>query len=100
MQANKYRAQILLEPEQHDILAEFAHRENRSISDLVREIVQQWADRQSEKRLWDKRVEIQERLSQIQVRIKEEKGIYQGSLIEESRLERDEETERVWSDKK
>ena len=34
-----YRTQILLEPEQHKILTEIARRENRSLSDVIREIV-------------------------------------------------------------
>lgn len=34
-----YRTQILLEPEQHKILMEIARRENRSLSDLIREMV-------------------------------------------------------------
>lgn len=36
-----YRTQILLEPEQHKALAEIARREQRSLSDLVREMLQQ-----------------------------------------------------------
>jgi len=35
-----YRAQILLEPEQHQALVEIAHREQRSLSDVVREMLQ------------------------------------------------------------
>ena len=34
-----YRTQILLEPEQHKILTEIARQENRSLSDLIREMV-------------------------------------------------------------
>ena len=34
------RTQILLEPEQHQALAEIARREKRSLSDLVREMVE------------------------------------------------------------
>ena len=34
-----YRTQILLEPEQHKILTEIARREKRSLSDVVREMV-------------------------------------------------------------
>ena len=34
-----YRTQILLEPEQHKILTEIAHQEKRSLSDLLREMV-------------------------------------------------------------
>jgi hypothetical protein len=36
-----YRAQLLLEYEQHKALADIAEREGRSLSDLVREIVGQ-----------------------------------------------------------
>jgi len=35
-----YRTQILLEPEQHKALAEIARREKRSLSDVVREMLQ------------------------------------------------------------
>jgi predicted CopG family antitoxin len=34
-----FRTQILLEPEQHKILTEIARREKRSLSDVVREMV-------------------------------------------------------------
>ena len=33
------RTQILLEPEQHHLLTEIARQENRSLSDLIRELV-------------------------------------------------------------
>lgn len=36
----KKRTHLLLEPEQHRILAQIAEREGRSISDVTREIVQ------------------------------------------------------------
>ena len=35
-----YRTQILIEPEQHKALAEIARREKRSLSDVVREMLQ------------------------------------------------------------
>jgi len=34
-----YRTQILLEPEQHKTLTEIARREKRSLSDVIREMV-------------------------------------------------------------
>jgi predicted DNA-binding protein len=40
------RTQILLEPEQHKILTEIAQREKRSLSDLLREMI----DKQIEER--------------------------------------------------
>ena len=33
------RTQIMLEPEQHKILTELAHSQNRSLSDLIREML-------------------------------------------------------------
>lgn len=35
-----HRTQILLEPEQHKALTEIAHREKRSLSDVVREMLE------------------------------------------------------------
>jgi predicted DNA-binding protein len=40
MAGRLYRTQILLEPEQHQALAQIAAQEGRSISDVVREIIQ------------------------------------------------------------
>lgn len=34
-----YRTQIMLEPEQHKILTEIARQEKRSLSDVIREMV-------------------------------------------------------------
>jgi hypothetical protein len=39
-----YRTQILLEPEQHKALAEIAHQEKRSLSDVVRRMLQAQLD--------------------------------------------------------
>jgi len=96
MQQTKYRAQILLEPEQHNALAEVARRENRSISELMREIVNQWLSQQDDQRLWEQRMETLERLGQIRESIQQEYGVYQGDLIEEARADRDEDIDRVW----
>jgi predicted DNA-binding protein len=42
MRERKYRAQILLEPQQHTILAEIARQGGQSVSHVVREIVAQY----------------------------------------------------------
>ena len=39
-----HRAQILLEPDQHQKLAEIAQQEGTSISEIVRTAVQEWLD--------------------------------------------------------
>jgi hypothetical protein len=41
MIGQKHRAQILLEPTQHQALIEIARQEQRSISDIVRQIIAQ-----------------------------------------------------------
>jgi F0F1-type ATP synthase membrane subunit b/b' len=43
-----HRTQLLLEPEQHQALAEIARKEGRSISDRVREMVQRLIEQRRE----------------------------------------------------
>jgi hypothetical protein len=46
MNKSAHRAQILLDPQQHQALVQIARREKRSLSDLVREMLdQQLAER-------------------------------------------------------
>jgi predicted DNA-binding protein len=91
-----YRAQILLESEQHQALAQIAEQEGRSISDLVREIVEQHL---AEKRQQDQRataLQAVERLTQIRTRLQEERGMYQADPLAEVRAEWDQDVERTW----
>lgn len=86
-----YRAQILLEPDQHGHLREIAKREGRSISDIAREMIERGLrdrekDRQS--RL-QQGIKALEQLAQIQRQVFEKHGVYQGDLISEVRSERD-----------
>ena len=46
-----YRTQILLEPEQHKILTEIAHQERRSVSDVIREMVDKQVAERKQKAL-------------------------------------------------
>lgn len=96
MQQTKYRAQILLEPEQHEALAQVAQQENRSISDLVREIVREWLAAQDHEAQRQREMQALEELTQLRLKIQEKHGVYAGDLIEEVRAERDAEIERVW----
>ena len=90
-----YRAQILLEPQQHAALAEIAQRENRSISDVVREIIREWLEGQDHEARLTRELTALEELTRLRLAIQEEHGIYTGDLIEEVRAERDEEFDRV-----
>jgi hypothetical protein len=58
-----HRTQILIEPEQHRALTEIARREKRSLSELIRDLVQRELDqrRREEHELWDARIGIIER---------------------------------------
>jgi hypothetical protein len=76
-----HRTQILLEPEQHQALTEIARREQRSLSDVVREMLQT----QSEQRQQDatavkkRRLEALERVKSHRQAILDRRG---GELLE------------------
>jgi hypothetical protein len=94
----KYRAQILLEPEQHKTLQEIAHREGQSISEVAREVIRlglQVLETDSEI-LWQKRMAALERLNQIRQKIQEDKGIYEGNLVDEARKDRQRQIDSSW----
>ena len=89
--STKYRAQILLEPEQHKTLQEIAEREGRSLSDVAREVIQRGLDAREREMgaVWLKRTEALGRLNQIREAIQEQHGIYEGDLLGEVRKERE-----------
>jgi hypothetical protein len=92
----KYRAQILLEPEQHAVLADIAERENRSLSDLVRQIVAEWLKRNDETERQARELRALEKLTELRMQIQEAHGIYSGDLIEEVRAGQEEDQDRIW----
>jgi len=93
---NYYRAQILLEPEQHRALSELAQREGRSISDLVRESVQVYlAERDQEAQL-EREMKALDVLTEIRERIQAQHGMLSFDPVAEMREERDRDNERVW----
>ena len=86
-----YRAQILLEPEQHDELREIAVREGRSISDVAREMIHQGLkvrDEDQQSRLQRSQKALSQ-LDEIRIKVAEEHGIYMGDLVAEIRAERE-----------
>jgi hypothetical protein len=52
-----HRAQILLEPDQHQQLAEIAQHEGTSISEIVRTAVQEWLDERKDDEILRQRLE-------------------------------------------
>ena len=91
-----YRAQILLEPEQHHALSELAQREGRSISDLVRESVQIYLAERDREAQRERRMKALDALTEIRERIRIRHGILSVDLVAEMREERDRDNERVW----
>jgi hypothetical protein len=90
------RVQLLLEAEQHEALASIAKEEQRSISDLVREIVgRHLAERERLARNVGALQAI-ERLTQIRTRLQEEHGLFPGDPLADVRAERQGDVERVW----
>jgi hypothetical protein len=59
-----HRAQILLEPDQHQKLAEIAQREDTSISKIVRTAVQKWLNEREDAEVLRQRLEALEQVDQ------------------------------------
>lgn len=93
-----YRAQILLKPKQHEDLRGIAKREERSISDVAREMI----DRGLRVREYDQQSRLRrsrkalEQLDKIRLRVLEEYGVYGGDLIAEVRSEREKTLDEAW----
>jgi hypothetical protein len=93
MPEHLYRAQILLETEQHHRLVEIAHREGRSISEVTRRVIHAGLlALQNQDEVWQKRMEA---LAQLRA-IRETSQPYAGDLVAESREERDAEIDSTW----
>ena len=91
-----YRAQILLEAEQHQALAQMARDEGRSLSDLVREIVKQHLAQQEQETRLQQELEAIQALARIREQLRAEYGTCPAHLLEEVRAERDQDTDDVW----
>lgn len=92
-----YRAQILLERDQHEALKELAQSGEQSISEVVREIVRQYLAEQEQALQRQRELQALQDLARTRKKIREEHGTYQGDLLDEIRAEREQDTERVWS---
>jgi metal-responsive CopG/Arc/MetJ family transcriptional regulator len=91
-----HRAQLLLEAEQHQALAEIARQEGRSLSDLVRDILRQHlVERETQARQLSE-LQALEELTRIRDRLRAEHGVLQNDLLAEARAEREQEIDRLW----
>jgi hypothetical protein len=93
-----YRAQILLEPEQHRALADIARRESRSLSDLVREILAEHLSQRDKEARMHQELEAIHALAQLRAKLQAKHGTVPVDLLAEVRSEREEDVARLWSD--
>jgi hypothetical protein len=93
MSERLYRAQILLDPGQHEALKTYAVAEGRSISSVAREVVDlglralRHRDRREEEALRS--------LDEIRRRVEERWGVLTDDALAEVRSEREQQLERV-----
>jgi hypothetical protein len=83
------RAQILLDPKQHQALTQIARREKRSLSDVVRAIVQQYLQERAVNIRKQREMEALEQLNAIRAEMSQTYGVYPGDLVAEARAERE-----------
>ena len=91
-----YRAQILLEPEQHEALKRLAREDGRSVSDVVRELLRQYLAEVEQEAQTQRELQPVEDLAHKRKRLCEERGMYRGQLIDEIRVERERDREWLW----
>jgi hypothetical protein len=84
-----FRAQILLECDQHDRLEELARQSGRSISDLVREATAEYLSRTDREEGLRRSLQALDMLTAVRQKIREFSGTAGIGLLEELREERD-----------
>lgn len=91
-----HRAQILLEPEQHQELAEIAQERGTSISEIVRTAVREWLAERSQEEIVRQRLDALKQIEQHRQAILDRREgkpleIDLVGIIEQTREERDDE---------
>ncbi len=97
------RAQILLDPEQYRRLKDIAQREQRSFSNLVRQLLKDAVDFAygSEEEKLQSELSALDNLRKVREQIREQHGVYQRDLLREVRQERERQMDSVaekWDD--
>lgn len=93
-----YRMQILLKPEQRERLERVARREGRTFSDTARRALEEGLKMMEgdSNVVWNQRLEALKFLDGLRKQIQEERGVYQGDLVNEARRDRDNQTDQTW----
>ncbi|MCZ7664629.1 MAG: ribbon-helix-helix protein, CopG family [Thermoleophilia bacterium] len=94
--ATKYRAQILLERDQQRALAQLAEEQGRSVSDLVRQAVQEFLHDETQIARRRRREAALQSLSRLQEQIRSRHGVLGVDLVREAREEREVQLDHVW----
>jgi hypothetical protein len=90
----KYRAQILLEPDQHQALSEIAGQRQQSLSHLVREIVQDYLVEQDLSEQQRQEIQAIQALAELRRSIQTQRGQMATDLLADARQERSFELEQ------
>lgn len=94
----KYRAQILLEPEQQRSLAKIAEERGRSVSEVVRQAVQEFLDADSRETHRRRQHEALLRMDVLREGLRSRHDTLPVDLLREARDERDADMDRLWQD--
>lgn len=84
-----HRAQILLDDSQHRELERLSHDTGRSMSELVREMMNEYLTRASEDESLRRSLAALDELAELRSRIESKHGRLPASLLDELREERD-----------
>ena len=84
----KYRAQILLEPGQHQALSEIADQRQQSLSHVVREIVQDYLVESDLDEQQRQEIQAIQALAELRRTIQAKRGLVMEDLLAEARQER------------
>lgn len=85
----KLRTQILLEPQQHRALSIIARQEKRSMSDILRSIINQYLKERTLDAQRQRAARALERLAVMRAEIEQRGGMYGGDWSADTRAERD-----------
>lgn len=94
--ATKYRAQILLEPDQKQSLTRLAEEQGRSVSDLVRQAVQEFLDDETQVARRGRREAAFEDIARLREQIRSRHGVLGVDLVRETREERQAQLDHIW----
>ncbi|MGD2048739.1 MAG: hypothetical protein PVH03_04565 [Chloroflexota bacterium] len=95
---NLYRAQILIEQEQHRTLVEMAENQDKSVSQIVREILQRYLREFERENQLKQEMSALEQLISTRNQLQQQFGFLNEDLLEEVREERQQELELMITD--